>query len=491
MAEIPGAGNEMLEPSYVRDQLDEILAREITALLDVDSRDVMMSFNLSSISCITLMIEREREIRAYSDFPPERYTRKALLKELQDIGLDIDESVEKLIDIFLEKGYFSLDKEGCLKAEMPAFMMAGFLDNMFPGMQGMNLVAFILQMNEEVNSGRKTLELAKDSFKSTLKSRGVSVSKDKAAQKASEIVEGKGDKPTTVSREISRKLKKNNLNRLSKLIRRRKKRSTDLTGQVKVQDVFHKQSSKEELEAQKAEMKKAEEIARKAAELARQLAEKDEKIKEAEEAAKEAAKQLEQIEQREKKLLADQEEALRIKEEASRLEELEARMAAKEAELKALEEKLKQEEQEKLRQKEEAQQQRAEHENDNLDDEDIESQIAAFENELTMPCPLCGQGEIVSKTTGKGKDFFSCTNPECRFVSWDKPYHFECPLCKNSFLVEMTTSSGEKGLKCPRAACSYTQDNLIDPKLNMARKAAEGAAPRKKKKRRIVRRKRR
>ncbi len=482
-----GTGSEILDPSLVRDQLDEILAREITALLDVDSRDVMMSFNLLSISCITLIIEREREIRAYTDFPPERYTRDSLLKELQDIGLDIDESVEKLIDTFLEKGYFSLDEDEGLKAEMPAFMMAGFLDNMFPGMQGMNLVAFILQMNEEVNSGRKTLELAKDSFKSTLKSRGVSVSKDKAAAKASEIVEGRADKPTAVSREISRKLKKNNLNRLSKLIRRRKKRSSELTGQVKVQDVFHKPSSKEEDEAQKAEMKKAEEIARKAAELARQLAEKDEKIKEAEEAAKEAARHLEELEQREKKLLADHEEAQRIKEEASRLEELEARMAAKEAELKALEEKLRQEEQEKLRHREE-EQQRAEHKN--LDDEDIESKIAAFESELTMPCPLCKEGEIVSRTTEKGKDFFSCTNPECRFVSWDKPYHFECPLCKNSFLVEMTASNGEKGLKCPRAACSYTQDNLMDPKLNMARKAAAGTAPRKKK-RRIVRRKRR
>jgi ssDNA-binding Zn-finger/Zn-ribbon topoisomerase 1 len=107
-----------------------------------------------------------------------------------------------------------------------------------------------------------------------------------------------------------------------------------------------------------------------------------------------------------------------------------------------------------------------------------------------MPCPLCKEGEIVSRTTEKGKDFFSCTNPECRFVSWDKPYHFECPLCKNSFLVEMTASNGEKGLKCPRAACSYTQDNLMDPKLNMARKAAAGTAPRKKK-RRVVRRKRR
>ena len=167
-------------PSFVRDQLDEILAQEITALLDVDSSVAMMSFNLASISCITLIIEREREIKQYTDFPPERFTKETFLSELVDIGLEKDDSLKKTMDSVLTKGYISMDPAGELKAEMPAFMMVGFLDNMFPGMQGMNLVAFVLQMNDEVISGRKTLELAKNSFKSTLKSRGVTVSKEKA-----------------------------------------------------------------------------------------------------------------------------------------------------------------------------------------------------------------------------------------------------------------------------------------------------------------------
>ena len=51
-----------LDPGFVRDQLDEILAQEITALLDIDSGSAMVSFNLASIACITLILEREREI---------------------------------------------------------------------------------------------------------------------------------------------------------------------------------------------------------------------------------------------------------------------------------------------------------------------------------------------------------------------------------------------------------------------------------------------
>ena len=484
-----GKQNEEFAPSFVRDQLDEILAQEITALLDVDSNSAMMSFNLASISCITLIIEREREINQYSDFPPERYTKESFINELIDIGLEKDDTLEKVVNSVLNKGYISTNSKGELKAEMPSFMLVGFLDSMFPGMPGMNLVAFILQMNEEVNSGRKSLELAKESFKSTLKSRGVSVSKDLAEKKASEIVTGT-IATSNQSKEISRKLKKDNLDRLSKLIKKRKKRSVGSAGQLKIKDVFDKGPSKKEIEAQKADIKKAEEAAKKAAELARELAEKEEKIREAEEAAKEAARQLEEIEQREKQLLAAQEEARKAAQKAAQLEARETRMAENEAQLKALEERLKQEEEQKLHQEEQARQEQIKKEKEKISkaDEDIESQIAAFENGLTMPCPLCKEGEIVSRTTQKGKEFFSCTKPDCRFVSWDKPYHFECPLCKNSFLTETTAPNGEKGLKCPRASCSYTQNNLLDPKQNMATQAV-GSAPKKKK--RIVRRRKR
>ena len=472
------------DSSFVRDQLDEILAEEITALLDIDSRDAMLSFNLVSISCITLIIEREREIKQFAATPPERYTKESFISELIDIGLEKDAAFEQTLDAIIAKGYISSDGAGELKGEMPSFMMVGFLDNMFPGMLGMNLVAFVLQMNDEVNSGRKTLELAKESFKATLKSRGVSVSKENAAQKATEIISGKTVAPIQ-GKEISQKLKKENLNRLSELIKKRGKRSSEPATRLKVQDVFDKGPSKEELERQKAEIKKTQEEARKAAELARQLAEKEEQIKEAEEAAKAAARQLEEIEQREKQLQLARQEAEKAKEKMSEMEAREALMAEKEAQLKALEEKLKQkEEEEKARVQQEAQaRQEAEKKQKETSDDDIESQIAAFESELTMPCPLCKHGEIASKTTEKGKEFFSCNNSDCRFVSWDRPYHYECPLCKNPYLTEMTLPDGTKGLKCPRASCSYTQNNLDDPRHNVAKTAG---APKKKKK--VVRR---
>lgn len=488
-----GADNgpmEELAPSFVRDQLDEILAKEIIALLDVDSNLAMMSFNLASISCVTLIIEREREISQFPDSPPERYSKESFINELIDIGLEKDDAFEKTIDSVISKGYISINDQGDLRSEMPAFMMVGFLDSMFPGMPGMNLVAFVLQMNEEVNSQRKTLGLAKESFTSILKSRGVTVSKDRAEKKASEMVAGNGVGQGQ-STGISQKLKKDNFSRLSKLIKKRKQRSSGSSGQFKIKDVFDKGPTKEELEAREAEIKKAEEIERKTAALARELADKEEKIKAAEEAAKKAATQLAEIEQREKRLLEAQKEAAKTEEKIARLEAREALMAEKEAKLKALEERLKQEEEQKLQQDNEAKLKEAREEetkNASRADDDIESKIAAFENDLAMPCPLCKEGEIISKTTEKGKEFFTCTKSDCRFVSWEKPYHFACPLCKNSYLTEAVLPDSGKGLKCPRASCSYTQNNLFDPKQNMVAQAA-GSAPKKKK--RVVRRRKR
>jgi ssDNA-binding Zn-finger/Zn-ribbon topoisomerase 1 len=488
-----------ITPSFVNKQLDEILAREITSFIDVDSDAAMISFNLATISCITIIVEREREIRQYADFPPERYQLESFTSELVDIGIEKDAYLETAILSSLKSGYISENERGEFKAEMPSFMMAGFLDSMFPGMQGMNLIAFVLQMHDEVISGRKTLELAKQSFESTLKSRGVSVSRDHAQKRASEMASGDQKTPGQ-TKEISaklKKLKKENIDRLSTLMKTRKKRSDEYTQKVQVTDVFDKGPSKEEMAAQKAAIEKAEEIVRKEAELALQLAQKDERIKQAEEAAKKVAQQLKELEEKELTLNAAQEKAEAL---AAR----EAQMVEKEAQLNAMEERIRQKEDEHARQEKEVQIQESKiqesktqeadayktkaQETSITSEEDIESRIAAFELELSMPCPLCGKGEIEEKTTEKGKLFFSCSKPDCRFVSWDKPYHFECPLCKNPFLIELQASTDTKGLKCPRASCSYTQNNLLDPKQNMA-VAAVGLQP--KKKRRVVRRKRR
>ena len=69
-----------------------------------------------------------------------------------------------------------------------------------------------------------------------------------------------------------------------------------------------------------------------------------------------------------------------------------------------------------------------------------------------IPCPKCGK-EVVIKKTKKGRKFYGCEgNPECDFISWQKPSREECPEC-GSYMVE----KGNK-LACSNEQCGFVKN---------------------------------
>ena len=71
---------------------------------------------------------------------------------------------------------------------------------------------------------------------------------------------------------------------------------------------------------------------------------------------------------------------------------------------------------------------------------------------IGVPCPKCG-GELVRKKTKKGRLYFGCeNNPDCDFMSWQKPSTKKCPKC-GSYMVE----KGNK-LLCANETCGYRMD---------------------------------
>ena len=72
-----------------------------------------------------------------------------------------------------------------------------------------------------------------------------------------------------------------------------------------------------------------------------------------------------------------------------------------------------------------------------------------YYEKLGVPCPLCGK-EVVLKKTKKGRKYYGCEdNPDCEFMSWQKPSKEKCPQC-NSYLLE----KGNK-LVCADETCGY------------------------------------
>ena len=68
---------------------------------------------------------------------------------------------------------------------------------------------------------------------------------------------------------------------------------------------------------------------------------------------------------------------------------------------------------------------------------------------IGVPCPVCGK-DIVIRKTKKGRRYYGCeNNPECDFMSWQKPSREKCPVC-GGYMVE----KGNK-LACADEKCGY------------------------------------
>ncbi len=66
-----------------------------------------------------------------------------------------------------------------------------------------------------------------------------------------------------------------------------------------------------------------------------------------------------------------------------------------------------------------------------------------------VQCPKCGKN-IVIKKTRKGRRYYGCIgNPECDFMSWQKPVNEKCPKCGDVMLAK------GKELVCANEQCGY------------------------------------
>ena len=74
-----------------------------------------------------------------------------------------------------------------------------------------------------------------------------------------------------------------------------------------------------------------------------------------------------------------------------------------------------------------------------------------YYEKIGVSCPKCGK-DVVLKKTQKGRKYYGCIdNPECDFMSWQKPSAKKCPVC-GSYMVE----KGNK-IVCSETTCGYVE----------------------------------
>jgi len=79
---------------------------------------------------------------------------------------------------------------------------------------------------------------------------------------------------------------------------------------------------------------------------------------------------------------------------------------------------------------------------------------------IGVSCPECGK-DVVLKRTRKGRIYYGCeNNPECEFMSWQKPVNKKCPKC-GTYMVE----KGNK-LMCTNKQCGYIETKEKNEKID-------------------------
>ena len=79
---------------------------------------------------------------------------------------------------------------------------------------------------------------------------------------------------------------------------------------------------------------------------------------------------------------------------------------------------------------------------------------------IGVPCPKCGK-EVVIRKTKKGRKYYGCeANPECDFMTWQKPSSEKCPDCGGVLL--------EKGAKlvCMDENCGFVKNKEKKEKVS-------------------------
>ncbi len=160
----------------IRSRFDEILKKHISRLIEIDFASDL-SFDLINVSSLILLVEKEQAVNqstAESD-QQQRYNKDTLFQDLIDLGVRIESEPEAVFSNLVDNGYAIVDSNDWLNAQLPAFAVVNLLNNLFPEMQGIHLVAYILQCIDEVVSGRKKIDDSIHVFDQTLMSRGVAL----------------------------------------------------------------------------------------------------------------------------------------------------------------------------------------------------------------------------------------------------------------------------------------------------------------------------
>ncbi len=416
------------EDHNVIKQFNEIFSKHLKRLIGSEYEIDTPALDSISILLITLLMERENEIKSFAADEIDRYTRETLTEDIKDMGLNADRDMNEVIENMIEEDYVRVDSDRLIP-QKPAMNLARLLDMVFPKMPGMNLAAYCIQTIDEVKSNRKDIDSARTQFDQTLRMQGVPLGKKPP--------DNDNKKPVILGRTPSDNTSKGYQDApiepkvLSPDAYKGKIHITtlnfgeygsdnaepDITLPVSDDTVVHEQIAQSK--ASTAEIPDQDSM------LSPEETSDDPKLT-----------------NQDKKSDCDNNDDV-------------SKTAPIRKEPETVKETLEGEPESETKK-----------EISPINDDDIEKRVTAFEEDLSLGCPICKKSKLKVENTATGKTYYKCSNTDCSFISWGKPHHIICPKCNNPFLIETSDNAGQTILKCPRATCRYVEKTGPDTVLN-------------------------
>jgi len=443
------------ENKNVLNVFDGIIFKHLERLIGSGYGVGELPLNSATISLIILLMDRENEINRFPSDETNRYDIKSLIKDFEEFGFDAAYDVNMVVEEMIRKGYIHTEDHRLIP-QKPTISMARLIDLIFPKMPGMNLVAYLVQTMDEVTSKRKDLDSAVSQFDQVLQMQSVPLKKESNQSEITMVSDTSDDtenelKPPAI---LGRKSSDNFSDPSNASSAGPKVLSSEAyKGKIEIRKVDFGTSGLEDVDPDKKSSDEHKPIQNEASGTPINHTEtephddadsiiSDTKLtpyfKKSEEAV--SVEQNPNINDGVTKLAIldsadDNEHSLS---DPTSTEQDEERVDQNEDDPGTTDEK------------------------EIIKDDDIEKRITAFEEDLALECPICKQSKVTVENTGTGKPYYKCSNKDCNFISWGKPYHIPCPKCNNPFLIEASDPTGEAILKCPRATCRYRKKTLSD-----------------------------
>lgn len=469
-------GNSMMEV------LDRTLSSHLERITGTRQGIQGLPIDIVTVACIVLLAERAQE-HGRAQATDRVYRKWELEQDLAEMGLADQQRLQRTMSAMASTGYMEIDSRGGITPGKAVTSMASLLDHAFPGMPGINLVAYLVQTLEEVETGRKGAKDAVMQLDQMLRRHGAA-----------------GLRGASGPSKLERSVSSGNTLRSGSKIHHQEKRRMRLS--IPAEMVFpapQETSPPEESlfegparEGWKAEGDSETEISDD------HMVQDTEPVYSPEDSpdGEFTGQDLAEHPERGGPVEQDSDSGASAPDLPCEEEIQEGRRSAQGATISAteassLEQTPELDEQDSF-QEPKGKQPGVEQDFAAvpLSEDPIHERVAAFEEELAMQCPLCRKSSVIALETAKGRTYYKCSDEQCIFISWGKPHHVACPLCGNPFLVESSSVEGSAGLRCPRATCRYRegpsdkQEGANAEKIASRRLSSGKATPR----RRVVRR---